>query len=192
MLPWVIRKVIELGVVKRKITCACLLFLHSIGFDLVCDSQHQSRTSTPTPPTNILNYHFLLSLAFPGNDRERGTPQSLNSTDPAEVRAECGSDFVLSKQRSAIVRHSVLSISVIAPTTFPTRAHKHVNPSRAPTLSGPLNRLNAILSLLQPLDRYRTPSAIESAIGRPLSRIQIQVGVLNRLVLNRLGGSTAR
>ena len=30
-------------------------------------------------------------------------------------------------------------------------------------LSGPLNRLNAILSLLQPLDRYRTPSAIVHA-----------------------------
>ena len=38
------------------------------------------------------------------------------------------------------------------------------------TLSGPLNRLNAILSLLQPLDRYRAPSAIGSAIGRPPSR----------------------
>ena len=37
-------------------------------------------------------------------------------------------------------------------------------------LSGPLNRFNAILSLLQPIDRYRTPSAIGSAIGRPLSR----------------------
>ena len=37
-------------------------------------------------------------------------------------------------------------------------------------LSGPLNRLNAILSLLHPLDRYRTPSAIGSAIGRHLSR----------------------
>ena len=37
-------------------------------------------------------------------------------------------------------------------------------------LSGPLNRLSAILSLLHPLDRYRTPSAIGSAIGRPLSR----------------------
>ena len=37
-------------------------------------------------------------------------------------------------------------------------------------LSGPLNRLNAIISLLHPLDRYRTPSAIGSAIGRPLSR----------------------
>ena len=62
-------------------------------------------------------------------------------------------------------------------------------------LSGPLNRLNAILSLLHPLDRYRTPSAIGSAIGSPylaLSRIQTQVGVLDRLVLNRLGGSTAR
>ena len=34
----------------------------------------------------------------------------------------------------------------------------------------PLDRLNVILSLLQPLDRYRAPSAIGSAIGRPLSR----------------------
>ena len=62
-------------------------------------------------------------------------------------------------------------------------------------LSGPLNRLNATPSLLQPLDRYRTPFAIGIAIGRPhlaLSRIHVQVGVLNRLVLNRLGGSTAR
>ena len=36
--------------------------------------------------------------------------------------------------------------------------------------SGPVNRLNAILSLLQPLDRYRAPSAIGSAIERALSR----------------------
>ena len=35
---------------------------------------------------------------------------------------------------------------------------------------GPLNRLNAILSLLHPLDRYRTPSAIGSAIENALSR----------------------
>ena len=49
------------------------------------------------------------------------------------------------------------------------------------------NRLNAILSLLQPLGRYRTPSAIGSPIGRPylaLSRIHTEVGVLNCLVLN--------
>ena len=41
-------------------------------------------------------------------------------------------------------------------------------------LTGPLNRLNAILSMLQSLDRYRTLSAIGSVIGRPylaLSRI---------------------
>ena len=38
------------------------------------------------------------------------------------------------------------------------------------TLSGSLNRLNAVLSLLQPRDCYRIPSAIGSAIGRPLSR----------------------
>ena len=43
-------------------------------------------------------------------------------------------------------------------------------PSTNLDLSGPLNRLNAILSLLHPLDRYRAPSAIGSAIGRPLSR----------------------
>ena len=58
-------------------------------------------------------------------------------------------------------------------------------------LSGFLNLLNAILSMLQPLKCYRTPSAI----GRPylaLSRIQTQGGVLNRLVLNHLGSSTAR
>ena len=42
-------------------------------------------------------------------------------------------------------------------------------------------RLNAILSLLHPLDRYRAPSAIR--LGGPylaLSRIHTQVGVLNR------------
>ena len=65
-----------------------------------------------------------------------------------------------------------------------------------PRLSGPLDRLNAILSLLHPLDRYRSPSAIGTAIGRPLSRPiphpNTVVGVLNRLILNRLGGSTAR
>ena len=59
----------------------------------------------------------------------------------------------------------------------------------------PLNLLNAMLSLRHPLDRYRTPSAIGSAIGRAylaLSRIHTQVGVLNRLAVNRLGVSTAR
>ena len=42
----------------------------------------------------------------------------------------------------------------------------------------PLNRLNAVLSLLQPLDRYSTSSVIGSAIGRPYlapSRIHAQV-----------------
>ena len=60
---------------------------------------------------------------------------------------------------------------------------------------GLLSRFNAILSLLHPLDSYRTPSVVGSAIGRPylaLSRIHAQAGVLNRFLLNRLGGSTAR
>ena len=39
------------------------------------------------------------------------------------------------------------------------------------SLTGPRNRWNAILSLLQPLDSYRTPSAIGSAIGSALSRL---------------------
>ena len=66
---------------------------------------------------------------------------------------------------------------------------------KSPFRSGPLNQLNAILSLLDPVDHYRPYSATGSAIGRPylaLSRIHTQVGVLNRLVLNNLGSSTAR
>ena len=62
-------------------------------------------------------------------------------------------------------------------------------------LSGPLDRLNAILSLLQPLDCYRALSAIGSAIGRPLSR-PISHPRTGRSPppprSNRLGGSTAR
>ena len=42
--------------------------------------------------------------------------------------------------------------------------------SKFQSLSDPLDWLNAILSLLHPLDRYRARSAIGSAIGRPLSR----------------------
>ena len=60
-------------------------------------------------------------------------------------------------------------------------------------LSGPLNRLNAIPSLLHRLDRYRSLSAIGSATGRrylALSRIPPQVGVLSRLTLNYLVSST--
>ena len=50
------------------------------------------------------------------------------------------------------------------------RGEKEEGGGRVCGLSGSLNRLNAILSLLQPLDRYRAPSAIGSAIGGPLSR----------------------
>ena len=39
--------------------------------------------------------------------------------------------------------------------------------NEGPVLSGPLNRLNAIVSLLHPFDHYRTLSAIGNAIGRP-------------------------
>ena len=53
-----------------------------------------------------------------------------------------------------------------------------------------------MLSLLHPLDRCGTPSAIGGAIGMPylarLFRIHVQVEILNRLILNRLRGSTAQ
>ena len=68
----------------------------------------------------------------------------------------------------------------------------HTKSAHRSALSGPLDRLNAILSLLQPLDR---PSVMESAIRRPylaLSRIHAQAGALNRLILNRLGGAQPR
>ena len=60
-----------------------------------------------------------------------------------------------------------------------SNVHLHQPKGNNCKLSGPLNRLNAILSLLRPLDSYRTPSAIGSAIGRPylaLSRIHAQRG----------------
>ena len=59
--------------------------------------------------------------------------------------------------------------------------------SQVADLVAPLKPLNAILSLLHHLDHQRTPSAIGTAIVMPylaLSRIDMQVGVLNRLVLN--------
>ena len=62
-------------------------------------------------------------------------------------------------------------------------------------LSGPLKRLNAILSLLRLLDCYRTPSAIGSAIGRPylaISRVHTQVAFPDCLILSRVGSSTVR
>ena len=86
-----------------------------------------------------------------------------------------------------------LRVSVLAMLVAPPLVYTHAQCHSA--LSGPLKRLNAILSLLQPLDHYRTPSAIGSAIGRlylALSRIHAQAEVLNCLVLSRLGGSTAR
>ena len=66
--------------------------------------------------------------------------------------------------------------------------------SRSQTPKCPLNRLNAILSLPHPLHRYKTPSAIGNAIGRPLfrPRIHAQIGSLNHHILNRSGGSTVR
>ena len=58
-------------------------------------------------------------------------------------------------------------------------------------LNGPLNRWNATQCLWYLLDRDRSLSAIGNVI-LALSCIHVQVGSLNRLILNRLGGSTAR
>ena len=72
---------------------------------------------------------------------------------------------------------------------WPCKPELHGQMSNQHKLSGPLDRLKAILYLLHPLDRYRTPPAIGSAIGRPLSRPishpNTGAGVLNRTVLNR-------
>ena len=73
-------------------------------------------------------------------------------------------DADLSPCNFAIPHFPAERSSLISPCNFATRLLK------ACILSGPLDRLNAILSLLQPLNRYRAPSAIGSAIGRPLSR----------------------
>ena len=52
-------------------------------------------------------------------------------------------------------------------------------------LSGPLNRSNAILSLLRPLDAMG-PLCDRECDWEALPRIHTQVGVLNHLVLNHL------
>ena len=86
-------------------------------------------------------------------------------------------------KRHLLKRHLTLSECFLPSKSFhPSLSNEKStqNFSQALQLSGPLNWLNAILSLLQPLDRYRTLSAIEGAIGEALSR------------LNHLGGSTAR
>ena len=98
-------------------------------------------------------------------------------------------------------------VSGLTPFAYPFCGMLNVNGTESATkhpilslpqllnLSGPLNQLNATLSLLQPLDSHWAPSATGSAIGRPYlapSRVQTQVGVLARLVLNRLRGSTER
>ena len=55
-------------------------------------------------------------------------------------------------------------------------------------LNGPLNRLNAILSLLQSFDRCRIAECECNwkALSRPIL-LPRTVGVLNSLVLNRIG-----
>ena len=50
---------------------------------------------------------------------------------------------------------------------IPPNLYRHASVGASCMLSGPLNRLNAILSLLHSLDCKRTLSAIGSAVGRP-------------------------
>ena len=54
----------------------------------------------------------------------------------------------------------------LRPRRFPGCASKSLFVNSAFSLSGPLNRLNAVLSLLRPLNCYRPRSAMGSAIGR--------------------------
>ena len=79
--------------------------------------------------------------------------------------------FGVSGFRGSVAGQGVCNTSCCNHAPPHTKYKTLPNPNRHPVgLSGPLDRLNAILSLLQPLDRYRAPSAIGSAIGRPLSR----------------------
>ena len=66
------------------------------------------------------------------------------------------------------------SAGVAKPADFSEECRKpHVSTPPICILSGPLNRLNAILSLLQPLDRYRAPLCDSErdweALSRPIS-----------------------
>ena len=88
--------------------------------------------------------------------------------------APCGGNFIPSSTHSPLSGGGVAGIGFktipISPDLDSVRCQAVGIVIMIVILSGPLNRLNAILSLLHPLDRYRTPSAIGSAIGRPISR----------------------
>ena len=143
------------------------------------------------PELNPELWIILRELSFVKCSNQRGR---ILYQSPVVMLAGCGDARPESVREPFPSQHTCrrhAAIRVKAPEASYTAGAR----SMEARLSGPLNRLNAILSLLQPLDRYRGPSAIGSAIGRPslaLSRFCAQLGVLNRPVLNRLGGSTAR
>ena len=102
-----------------------------------------------------------------------------------------GGTFRVSEPRFKFLHPATCKFSRTTQGAWPFRGASSEN-GHASVLGGPLNRLKAIiiLSLLR-----STAIGTPSAIGRPylaLSRIQMQVGVLKLLVLNRLGSSTAR
>ena len=84
-------------------------------------------------------------------------------------------------------KNCILMVNITSRCSFRCPSRCAINYGYCSWISGPLNRLNAILSLLHPLDRQWNPSAIGSAIVRPylgLSRVHTQIGVLNRLALS--------
>ena len=122
---------------------------------------------------------------FASNPRKWNPPDLKTKVDVSKVDVKGFPNFEDAK-----------SIKNTSQLSGPVLRHTARLSQRYPPLSGPLNRLNAILFLLEPLDRYRTPLCDkEVRLGGPyvaVSRIQTQVGVLNHFVLNRLVGSTAR
>ena len=72
-----------------------------------------------------------------------------------------------------------------------TCRHGHAKQAPSRGLVAPSTGWMLYYLCFTPVDRYRTPSAIGSAIGRPYLA-SIQAGALNRLVLNYLGSLTAR
>ena len=100
--------------------------------------------------------NFLRSFraSFPGKWRperiHRKSPTFFNAKFPGKYEKDIHKMFLESKQSKKLFGNYFLGKSHFSYI-----------------LGGPLSCLNAILSLLHPLDRYRNHSAIGIAIGRP-------------------------
>ena len=137
-----------------------------------------NRTQSWTIVDKHLNPHFLIPIRLSKSKR-------IHCTVPSPLLLSTGAkaSLVWQSQRQCVGYRLDSQASSFGHSQFRTP-----NPLG---LSGPLDRLNAILSLLQPLNRYGAPSAIGSAIKGPylaLSRIHAQVGIYHPPCFKPLGG----